>query len=70
MNIFNSSTIDEKIEHLGDRIQNILGMDFEVTSLGNWERPLNNIVHIGDTSFMGKRINFERPWQPVATCRY
>lgn len=70
MNIFSSSRIGEKIEHLGDRIQNILGMDFEVTSLGNWERPLNSIVHIGDATFMGKRINFERPWQPVATCRH
>lgn len=69
MNIFSSSKIGEKIEHLGDWIQNILGLDFEVTSLYNWERPINSIVHVGEASFMEK-INFERPWQPVTTCRH
>ena len=43
-NLFSSSRIGEKIEHLGDRIQNILGLDFEITS----------IVNIRETSFMEK----------------
>lgn len=57
-NIFSSSRIGEKIEHLGDRIQNILGLDFEVTS----------IVNKGEASFMEKKLilrDHGSQWQPI-----